>query len=202
MFSKLTLPVFVCCLFYSSFAIAEPVRLSDDEGLQGQFTQLRYLDGFEQPIRSTGDFYVAPNVGLIWQTRSPIASRMEIDEDGIRQTVQGGEVAYIRREQVPALEILRSALEQSLAGNWEYLETLAGSKWRKSADRWILEYQPAEDDAGLPFEKIVFEIGAYLDRVEVIRKQGDRDIISFKDHIRRPKSDILKEFSQGSSADQ
>ncbi len=202
MFSKLTLLVLLCGLFYSNFTVAEPVRLSQDEGLKGRFTQLRYLEGFEQPIRSSGDFYVVSDVGLIWQTLVPIESRMEIDQEGIRQSVRGGEVTHIRVGQFPALSFLKTALEQSLAGNWDYLESLAGKKLVKSGDHWSLEYNPAADDPDLAFEKITFEIGDYLDKVEIVRTQGDRDVITFHDQVRLPKSVVQEEFDQKAEAAQ
>ncbi|MCR9212223.1 MAG: outer membrane lipoprotein carrier protein LolA [Proteobacteria bacterium] len=202
MFSKLTLLVLLCGLFYSSHTVAEPVRLNQDEGLKGKFTQQRYLEGFERPIESSGEFYVVPNVGLIWQTQAPIASRMEIDKNGISQSIRGGEVTRISLEQFPSLEILKEALEQSLAGNWEYLESLAGKELVKSGDIWSLEYEPGANGADLAFEKIAFEIGNYLDQVEVIKKNGDRDIITFSDQTHLPKEIVLKEFNNKVEADQ
>jgi hypothetical protein len=161
--------------------MADSIKLAEGNGLQGKFVQLRYLSGFAKPIRSEGAFFVLPGTGLVWQTLSPVSTLMEIDDEGIRQSVEGTEVSNISAERFPAIGILREALDSSLSGDWQQLEELSGTKLKKSGDNWSLNFIPDQANDKLPFTKVFFDVGTYLEKIEIFKQDGDKDIITFTD---------------------
>ena len=177
------------------------MRLVDGEGLKGNFVQFRHLAGFVKPIRSKGEFYLLPGVGLIWQTVSPVSSRMIIDEGTVTHSMGGDVVSRISIQQFPALKVLKAALENSLAGNWEYLETLAGESLKKTQETWTLRYEPKVENGKTVFREVLFVIGDYLERAEILKDEGDTDIILFSNQTVLPKEEILPQFKAGGEAD-
>jgi hypothetical protein len=174
------LALFICLIVFQP-VFAEPVRLAADEGLMGRFSQTRFLEGFEKPIISEGQFYLLPGKALIWKTEKPFKTFMVVDNEGISQSIAGKEVSKLSISRFPALAVLRDVLEDSLSGNWEPLERMTGSKIIKNANSWRLEFVPATSEMTLPFAALSFEMTNYLDKVEISKGEKDRDVIIFFD---------------------
>ena len=162
-------------LLASSVAVrAAPLTLGEGEALMGRFQQERYLRGFDKPIRSSGEFFLLPKDALIWQTETPFDSRMVIDKEGLSQGMNGAEVTRLGFKQFPAFKLLRDTLENSLSGNWAPLEEMAGEKLQPSEEQFSLRLS-------LPFAYLNFRISDFLDVVEIVKSNGDRDVITFSD---------------------
>ncbi|MCF8467618.1 MAG: outer membrane lipoprotein carrier protein LolA [Sneathiella sp.] len=177
-------------LFGPLALLAAPVTLDEGEGLQGRFEQSRYLRGFDKPILSGGEFFVLPKTGLIWQTETPFFTKMVIDNKGVSQSMEGAEVTRLSFDRFPGLSVLRDTLENSLTGNWAPLEELAGSKLHPADGKWSLRFTPKTSGPTLPFAYLNFDIGEYLEKVEIVKANGDRDVITFFDQKRAPIAEI------------
>tara|TARA_R110000787_G_scaffold44210_3_gene108491 strand:+ start:25443 stop:26051 length:609 start_codon:yes stop_codon:yes gene_type:complete len=169
-------------LLASSVAVrAAPLTLGEGEALMGRFQQERYLRGFDKPIRSSGEFFLLPKDALIWQTETPFDSRMVIDKEGLSQGMNGAEVTRLGFKQFPAFKLLRDTLENSLSGNWAPLEEMAGEKLQPSEEQFSLRFSPKDSGLSLPFAYLNFRISDFLDVVEIVKSNGDRDVITFSD---------------------
>ena len=158
---------------------AAPLSLAKGEALMGRFEQARYLRGFDKPILSEGAFFLLPASRLIWQTETPFFSRMVIDEEGLSQGFKGAEVTRLSFKQFPGFKLLRDTLENSLSGNWAPLEEIAGTKLHPADGKYSLRFSPKTSGVTLPFAYLNFEIGDFLERVEIVKSNGDRDVITF-----------------------
>ena len=58
-------------------------RVQDAPVVRGQFTQLKTVQGFKQPLKSSGDFVVARGKGIAWQVRQPFASTLIVKPDSL-----------------------------------------------------------------------------------------------------------------------
>lgn len=162
-------------------AQAAPVALKEGEGLMGRFQQARYLRGFDKPILSEGAFYLLPKSALIWQTEKPFFSRMVIDETGLSQALKGAEITRLSFKQFPGFKLLRDTFENSLGGNWAPLEEMAGAKLLPVDGGYTLRFAPKASGLNLPFAYLNFEIDDFLKTVEIVKSNGDRDVITFSD---------------------
>jgi len=179
-------------LCFSTPSVAAPIRLKDGEALQGHFTQLRHLSGFERPIKSQGQFYYIPEKGLIWQTEKPFNTRLEINKDGIRQSIEGDETMTISAAQFPALKTLHEVLEYSLRGNWSELEVKLGTKLIHNKTSWSLLFRPSDEKLSMAFKELHLEGSAYLDHLIIKKTKGDWDEIHFSNQMVLPQDAILK----------
>jgi hypothetical protein len=50
--------------------------LTPGQTLYGRFVQERYLRGLTAPLKTEGDFVVAPALGIIWRSEQPVRSRV------------------------------------------------------------------------------------------------------------------------------
>ncbi|MEH6545371.1 MAG: outer membrane lipoprotein carrier protein LolA [Sneathiella sp.] len=194
---KLSFLFFSISLILLQAALADPVRLATGEGLMGRFIQTRYLAGFDKPIVSEGKFFLLPKIGLTWQTEKPIRTYMIVDNDGIRQSIAGKEVSNLSISRFPALAVLRDVLENSMSGNWDPLEKMAGSDIVKDTGGWRLEFIPTISEVKLPFTALSFEMTDYLDKIEISKGENDKDVIIFFDQQQAP-IDIIQEAAEKS----
>lgn len=189
MFKGLIILLFLCIVTPS---MAAPVSLKDGEALQGSFTQLRHLSGYERPIKSQGKFYFIPEKGLIWQTEKPFNTRLEINKEGIRQSIEGEETMTLSATQFPALKTLHEVLEHSLRGNWSELEVKFGTKHIQKKDSWSLVFHPTEQKISRAFKELHLEGNAFLERLIIKKAKGDWDEIHFSEQMVLSQDAILK----------
>lgn len=169
---------------------ATPYSLKDGEGLMGRFVQERHLRGFERPILSEGSFFLLPRASLVWQTELPFFGRMVIDDDGLIQSVDGVEVTRLSFKQFPGFKLLRDTLESSLGGNWQPIEELTGLKLLPADGKYSLRFTPKASGLNLPFAYLNFSIGEFLETVEIVKSNGDRDVITFSEQHIAPVDEI------------
>ncbi|MGH8844000.1 MAG: outer membrane lipoprotein carrier protein LolA, partial [Advenella sp.] len=65
-------------------------QLSAHQTVQGDVQQKRFLRSLEQPLLSQGRFVMVANKGLLWETRSPIASLIRITPQGMMHQDSAG----------------------------------------------------------------------------------------------------------------
>ncbi|MDV7341029.1 outer membrane lipoprotein carrier protein LolA [Terasakiella sp. A23] len=171
--------VLSCLLFSFDLAAQDrPVVLAEGEGLAGTFSQKRYLAGFDRAIESNGTYSFDREIGLFWKTLTPFATTLVINETGMMQSVDGQETMKISLDQFPALKTLHDVLSLSMLGRWDVLEEKFGTKLVPDADGWTLSFDAPAD---APFKSVFLKGGLYLDRLEIIKPQEDKDEITFAD---------------------
>jgi hypothetical protein len=186
----LRLFIFALVIVAAIPALSAPLTLNDGEAVMGRFEQARYLRGFDKPILSEGEFFLLPRSALIWQTEKPFFSRMIIDEEGLSQAIKGAEVTRLSFKQFPGFKLLRDTLENSLSGNWAPLEEIAGTKLLPADGKYSLRFSPKTSGLTLPFAYLNFEIGDFLESVEIVKSNGDRDVITFSEQQVAPAADV------------
>jgi hypothetical protein len=158
-------------------------RLAPAGVLRGRFEQEKQVQGFRQPLRSTGDFVVAPGRGVVWNTRQPFASTLVLTAkqvqvrkpDGTRKAVgksRGGRAAALVNQLMVAL--LAGDLP-TLQKRFELQETLLPE------GRWRLDLVPRESALKRAFARLELEGGRHVDAVRLDERSGDRTTLRFLD---------------------
>ncbi|MBV5323824.1 MAG: outer membrane lipoprotein carrier protein LolA [Rhodospirillaceae bacterium] len=179
--------------------IGQPLR--GDELLRGRFVQERTLEGFSAPLRSEGSFVLAPGVGLIWRAETPFAVTTLMTRQGLAQQSDGATTLDLPASRAPFMATLYDMLGGALAGDWQGLErdftvvkTEAGGKWML-----VLTPRKGADTGGMPFAQINVTGAEFVERVEIAKVGGDRDVLKFLDQkrLRAPLTADEQELLQG-----
>ena len=170
----------------STVAVSADVapRIAEGEVLRGHFIQERHLRGFAAPLRSEGQFLLAPGRGLIWKTETPFAVTTVITESGLIQEVNGNRTLHMPAARLPFLSRLYRMLGGALAGDWQGLEddfTLA----REGSDvNWRLNMTPKKtDEMTMPFRSIIVTGKRFVDQVTLSKPDDDFDQLTFLDQV-------------------
>ncbi len=162
-------------------ALGPSHTLAEGSILHGRFVQERRLEGFKQPLRSEGRFMLAPGRGLIWQSEKPFALTTVITSAGLVQEVGGSEPMRMPTSRLPFLAKLYDMLGGAMAGNWQALEREFTVVRQGDDTAWRVELQPktAADPTAMPIQTIRIAGRRFVERVEIIKKGGDADVLNF-----------------------
>jgi hypothetical protein len=173
----------LCCLLpWTARAAGPDSAIVGGQVLRGHFVQERHLKGFAAPLRTTGVFTLAPANGLIWRAETPFAVTTVISPSGLLQSLQGTETVRLPAARMPFLTRLYDMLGGALAGNWQSLEGDFSVTRIGTAAAWRVELQPRKtDDPAMPFRSITASGGRFIDKVAMIRSDGDEEDLAFVD---------------------
>jgi hypothetical protein len=158
----------------------EVTPLAEGQVLRGRFEQLRFLQGFQAPLKSSGTFFLAPGLGLIWKTETPFALTTVMSPSGLVQEVSGRETMRMPSARIPFMSKLYAMLGGALTGDWEGLSSAFTVTRKIDGKGWRLKLEPIKaDDPGMPIRAIDLHGSRFLEGVDVIKLNGDRDRLVF-----------------------
>ena len=158
----------------------EVIPLEKGQVLRGRFEQLRFLQGFQNPLKSSGTFFLAPGLGLIWKTETPFALTTVMSPGGLVQDVGGRETMRMPSARMPFMSKLYAMLGGALTGDWEGLSTAFNITRKTDGKGWRLKLEPTStDDPAMPIRSIDLHGSRFLEDVDLIKLNGDRDHLVF-----------------------
>lgn len=161
-------------------AAQQSLALANGEVLVGRFTQQRFLQGFSQPLTSTGAFILAPGRGVAWRGETPFAMVTVMGPGGLVQRVPGGATTHYTATRLPAIVRLYEIFGSALSGDWQKLTAVFEVRRDSSDAAWTVTLTPLRaGEGGLPISTVTVRGGRYVNAVEVKRTNGDWDRIEF-----------------------
>lgn len=159
----------------------EPERIAPGQVLRGQFVQEREMQGFSAPLKTTGDFVLAPGEGLIWQAKEPFAVTTVMTANGISQRNGDVQMLDLPASKAPFLAQLYDILGGALAGDPQALEQHFDVTRSDGPDGWRLALTPKPQGAGnaMPVKEIEIAGRRFVDQVVIQKDGGDRDRLTF-----------------------
>jgi len=158
----------------------EVTPMAQGQVLRGRFEQSRFLQGFQAPLKSSGTFFLAPGMGLIWKTEQPFALTTVMSPAGLVQEVSGRETMRMPSARIPFMSKLYAMLGGALTGDWEGLSSAFTITRKVEGKGWRLKLEPIQaDDPGMPIRAIDLHGSRFLEDVDVIKVNGDRDRLVF-----------------------
>lgn len=178
-------------LFALLCAIAPPAHAADGDGvrarlaqpavLRGQFEQQKQLQGFRNPLKSSGDFLLLRDRGIAWNTGLPFASSTRLTRRKLLATMpDGGTQVLVDASASPAMAAVNALLMALVAGDLDALAKRFTFKEALRADGgWSLTLQPRDAALKQAFSRIVLDGDRYVRGVEIVEPAGDRTRIRF-----------------------
>jgi outer membrane lipoprotein-sorting protein len=169
-------------------------RLVDAPRVRGQFKQEKTVAGFKKPLVSRGDFLLARDQGVLWNTRSPFASTLTLTRKSLSAEQGTGGAAYrLDSTKEPALAAVNELLFALLAGDVASLQKRFKVEGELvGAAGWKLELTPT--DAGLAriFKHVHLEGDGYVRQVRLDETRGDTSLITFDALTQQPPPDAAE----------
>ncbi len=184
-----TLPWLLCLLLLSSrlwaFDSAQLAQqLAAEEVVRGEFVQEKHLRSLAFPLRSTGQFVLSKQHGLLWQVQQPFAQTYRIDAQGVSLLTANGWQSQPGQNVAARQSRLFLAV---LQGNQQALQADFTLQLQGNPEKWQLNLLPKALFLQQIFKVIEIHGGALVERIELHETQGDRTVMrmlnSQADHV-------------------
>ena len=157
------------------------VKLADTPVLRGQFEQNKHLQGFRGSLLSKGDFLLARDRGVIWNTRSPFASTIVLTKQRLLARQADGNTRIVGVDgKAPAVATMNALLMALLSGDIAVLSRQFDLKETTLSDGlWQLELAPKPGGLAKVFRRIVLRGTKHVESVQLQEASGDSTDIRF-----------------------
>lgn len=174
-------------------ARAEPIPETDDllrrvqarvesaAVLRGAFAQRKTLQGFKNPLVSSGRFLVARDAGVIWDTQQPFASMLVVGANSIR--IDGME--QIGGEQ-PAVARINQLLVAAMAGELATLRSGFAIEAALDDASWTLRLTPRDGAMVQVITAIELAGDRHVEHIRIFDGDGNRTDIELSGHNAQP----------------
>ena len=163
-------------------------RMAPVTVLRGRFEQEKQVQGFARPLLSSGDFVLAKDRGVAWNTRAPFASSLVMTPKGWdARRPDGSKQALGNRKVGRAVTLVNRVMMALLAGDVPALERDFEMRETMLPDgRWRLALVPRTASLKRAVRSIELEGGRHIERVAMDDARGDRTVIRFLDVSDKP----------------
>lgn len=145
--------------------------------LRGNFEQVRYLQGFKNPLKSEGRFLVSKSNGVVWQGIKPFPSLILVRNSGAIINLNQKKTAVKKSGKKPNAAMSKIMLAM-LSGDEAELAKYFKIQRSESAGIWILQLQPKGGMARV-FTRVEVKGDRYIQKVLMEEKSGDKTELNF-----------------------
>ncbi|PZQ15436.1 MAG: hypothetical protein DI564_08890 [Rhodanobacter denitrificans] len=170
----------------AALAAAIGSRLAQPAVLRGRFEQTKQVAGFSRPLRSSGDFLVARDHGVLWHTREPFAGELRLTREAIVAT-QDGETAFrLSADEEPTVRVINGLMFSLLNGEVDRLAEHFTVDGQAGDAGWELALKPRQPGLAKLLSGVNLQGDRHVRRIVLEEANGDRTEIVFSDQRDTP----------------
>ncbi|MBP3194593.1 MAG: outer membrane lipoprotein carrier protein LolA [Cardiobacteriaceae bacterium] len=156
------------------------IQLENQQNIQGDFHQEKYLKGINNPLLTRGKFslHQGKNAELLWNISAPIELQLKVNKHGISQW-NGDKQDWIASADKNQSEQVKLFLA-ILSGNSSELAKYFDLQITGDEDNWQLEMLPSNNLVQQIFNKIIIKGGKNIKTVEILEAAGERTLLYFE----------------------
>ena len=139
----------------------------------GEFTQTKIIEGFPNPIISSGNFIIKDKI-LFWNTVKPRENNIKINESGIYSKKNDNSWNKIKSEYDKSLFL------DIVNMNFSKIDNLFNIKITGDNKNWEILLKPKSSIVGKIFKEIKIYGNKYVNNIHIIEENGDLTRMDFK----------------------
>lgn len=162
-------------------------RFTGQPVVRAHFDQTRTIKDLPQPLRSQGQMLIARDQGLLWDQTAPFPMQLLLDDKRMVQTINGQPPQSITADNNPQMFQFNHLLRALFRADRKVLEQNFRVDFTDAGEgRWSLRLTPITTPLDKIFATIDLAGNAYLERITLNDKQGDRTDITLSQHQLTP----------------
>lgn len=154
-------------------------QLTAQKVLKGQFTQTKTMQMFKQPLRSSGDFILSQEQGLIWQQNKPFLVSLVLANNKLIQQFSGQSAQVIEAKDNPMVFYFSHLFLSLFQGDLESLKTQFEMHLQATDNNWKLTLTPKVSPLDKVFKTITIQGDKYISSLLLTELNGDSSLIEF-----------------------
>ena len=163
-------------------------QLAASSTVRGDFTQLRHLEMFEQPLSSQGTFTLNRDQGLLWQQTTPFPVQLVLTQDKLRQTFAGQSPQVITAQENPMAFYFSHVFLAVFHGDSEALSQQFDMDFSVQDDQWTLVLTPKQPPLSSVFKSISLIGQQDINKLTLQELRGDKTEIVFSNQTHQPEN--------------
>lgn len=163
-------------------------QLAASSTVRGDFTQLRHLEMFEQPLSSQGTFTLNRDQGLLWQQTTPFPVQLVLTQDKLRQTFAGQSPQVITAQENPMAFYFSHVFLAVFHGDSEALSQQFDMDFTVQDDQWTLVLTPKQPPLSSVFQSISLIGQQDINKLTLQELRGDKTEILFSNQTHQPEN--------------
>ncbi|AQP35820.1 LolA family protein [Vibrio anguillarum] len=186
-FLWLTLALFSPLLWAQVTDLASlQAQLAKHQIVRGEFTQLRHIEMFAQPLSSAGKFLLDKQNGLLWQQNSPFPVNLVLTQDKLRQTFANQPPQVITEKENPMAFYFSHLFLSVFHGDTQQLNEQFTMTLHSEDGQWQLNLTPRNAPLSSVFTSITLTGRDDIDGLILQEVRGDKTEIQFTNQNHQP----------------
>ena len=148
-------------------------RLAEHPFIKGNFEQEKTLSRLERSLKSSGNFIIAAQMGMVWDTVKPFPSTLSLGKDYLIQSRPSGQKTVISAQgnetfvrMAEVISTIFSGQSQGLLDNFEVYYNAAGAAWH-------IGLSPRDKAISSFVEKIIMQGDTAIRSICLYEQSGD-----------------------------
>lgn len=154
--------------------------------VRGDFTQLRHIEMFAQPLSSEGQFTLSKDKGLLWQQTTPFPVNLVLTQDKLRQTFAGQEPQTITAQDNPMAFYFSHVFLAVFHGDTDALKEQFDVSFSSDDAQWTITLAPTQAPLNSVFETITLSGQENINQLVLQELRGDKTEILFSNQTHQP----------------
>ena len=168
--------------------------LSENSIVRGEFTQIRNMEMFAQPLTSQGTFLLDKSSGLLWTQTTPFPVNLVLTDNKLSQKFADQPAKIITDKENPMAFYFSHIFLSVFHGDTQKLQEQFSLSFQpatvQSSDHntgsWTLTLKPKSAPMNAVFEAITLQGNGDIERIELKEIRGDSTVIEFSQLSHQP----------------
>ena len=162
--------------------IATSARLAENPVVRGNFEQERVLNRLNRSLNSSGNFLVAADLGMLWETLQPFPSAMALGMDYIVQSRPGGQKTVLGAQGNETFISLAEVISSVFSGNTRRLLDNFEVYYSGSAADWEMGLIPKTQAIASFAVRIIMKGDAAIRSIIIYEQNSDTITYTLSNH--------------------
>jgi len=162
--------------------MATSQRLSEHPFVRGNFEQERTLSRLNRSLRSSGNFIIAAQLGMAWDTVSPFPSTLVLGKDFLAQSRPGGQRTVMSAQGNETFLRMADVISAMFSGNAQRLVDNFEIYFSGSTAAWELGLVPVDTAINAFAERIIIRGDSVIRSIHISEQNGDTIKYALSNH--------------------
>jgi len=148
-------------------------RLSGHPLVRGNFEQERTFSRLNRSLKSSGNFLIAENLGMAWDTENPFPSTLVLGRDYFIQSRPGGQRTFLSAQGNETFLHMADAISTMFSGNAQGLLDNFEIFYAETSASWELGLKPLDNAINSFAQRIIMRGDTVIRFIQVIEQNND-----------------------------
>jgi len=148
-------------------------RLAEHQFITGNFEQEKTVKSLNRSIKSSGNFIIAVNMGIVWDTVKPFPSSLTLGRDYMIQSVPGGQRTVTSAQRNETFVRMAEIMSMIFSGNARGLLENFNIYYYGTTETWEIGLSPLDRSIQTFAQRFIIKGGSAIRYFQIIEQNGD-----------------------------